>query len=121
MSDREVIATIPLSKPLEKPSGEMLKTLELYQPKTGDIIKIGQPVSIEFSDGKVKGSADQSKLSQYLPSCTGLPQIILEGMSPSDAMLVLMEMETFFTQEALQVAERMFSQRSEQQQENSAS
>jgi len=112
----EVIAEIELSNPLELASGETINTLTLSQPKTGDMLKIGQPVEVEFAEGKVRAKADQSKLSEYLPGCTGQPRLIIEQMELSDAIYMLGELETFFTQQAVEMAARMFSARSEEQQ-----
>jgi len=114
----DVIAEIKLTKPLEAPSGDKLETLTLNQPKAGDVIKIGQPVAVEFLDGKISAKADPAKIAAYLPACTGQPQIILEGMALDDTFHMLGELEVFFTERAVEMAARMFSQRQEEQPES---
>jgi len=114
----EVIAEIPLTKPLETPSGEKLETLTLRPPKTGDVIKFGQPIAVEFLDGKINAKADPEKLAKYLPSMTGQPQIILEGLELADMFLVLGECEIFFTQQSVEMAAKMFSIRQGELREN---
>ena len=49
---------------------------------------------------------------------TGHPQIILEGLELEDTFHLLGECETFFTQQAVTMAARMFSQRSDEPPEN---
>ena len=115
----ETIAEIVLTKPIETTTGETIETIHLKQPKTGDIVKIGQPVTVEFADGKINAKADPDKLAKYLPAMTGHPMLILEQMALPDMFLILGETEVFFTQQSVEMAGKMFSLRSDAQPENS--
>lgn len=89
---------VPLSKPVMA-HGEEIAAIELRQPETKDVIKIGLPTLIVPSAGGEAGvEIRQAIVARYIVVLGGVPMSTVESLSLADHSALTAAVMSFFGQ-----------------------
>jgi hypothetical protein len=81
-----------LSKPIAA-NGEQVSELEMREPKGGDFIDLGMPMSFS-ADGSTE--LKMKTIAQYVSRLAGIPPSSVAEIHPKDLMLLAIEVAAFF-------------------------